>query len=546
MLNLKDIIEHSNNRFQQEIDKAKNTKNIDIARIERRKNETYFTRLGRATLGITNTVTLTDKTLALSVAFPEILFSKMYALGWSSSRKLHEDVNHPELLYKYFSSFSDNYKFIDLFNLNTKINDNIYSSLLLCHGLSPTSDTILLLADIGRTLRMSYSVGIKKISVLLADVTWVKYNRSINQLFTPKEFLNQLRICLDKRKRIYRTLNLEYKTFGISDHNPDKSNLNKTEITQHAKSFRDLAELIWGKKSLEPQKEEILRIIGKPLDQIPKKDLHLLPPYISKLIELKEREVAIGIEEKLQSEFKILRTLSELFSSFDEEVFLYYFAQYYAQRHYNNFLKIAPLSEEKFDQPFLKYAEDFDKIANNKIVTSTNKETGYIYCPQYTLGDFQLLPYTSISSDVIKKATLEEFKSKTILLDDSYDNKIDKIIGVITTTEIQHRNRLTSDILSFVHFLIQNIDENLKNSLYLEIESLSEDIYTQIVSNTDTPNDYTIIFSDWLKAISNSESVIPFHILPYLWEEDDWTKERIIKVSKLIIKVLEIVNEICE
>ena len=91
----------------------------------------------------------------------------------------------------------------------------------------------------------------------------------------------------------------------------------------------------------------------------------------------------------------------------------------------------------------------------------------YIYCPQYKLGKFEILPYTSVSGDVVKKGNVEEFKSQTILIDDSYDNKLDKIIGVLTTTETQHKNRLLSDLLSFIHFLFQNIEDSLK-TVYFE------------------------------------------------------------------------------
>lgn len=547
MLNLHKIIEHSNKRFQNEIDKAIEDPKNDKARIERRKNESYFTRLGRATLSISNNVNFSDKFLALAVAFPEILFTKIYALGYGTSRKQNEEENPPELLKKYFDSFSDKYKFIDQSNLNNYVDNNSFEYLLLCHGLSPTSDTIILLADIGRVLRMANSIGIYRTEVLLADVTWIKYNRSINQLYTPKEFLNQLRICLDKRKRIYKLLKLKYTTFGISDQTSENNNLNKTEISKHVKQFRDLAELIWGKKSLEAHKDEMLKIIGKSLDQIPKRDLQYLPFYMSKLIELKEKDVAIGIEEKLHSELKILRSISELFSSFDEEIFLYYFAQYFAQTNYNKFLKIAPLSEEKFDQPFLKYAEDFEKVANNnKKDNITEKFSGYIYAPQYKLGDFQLLPYTSISADVIRKGKVEEFLDKTILLDDSFDDKIDKIIGVVTTTEIQHRNRLASDLLSFAHFLIENIDTSQKCNLLDKIEALSYDIFIQINSTNDSTKDYTIIFSDWIKSIANKDAVVPFHIIPYLWEDKDWDTDRIIKFSNLIMTLITIINEICE
>ena len=78
------------------------------------------------------------------------------------------------------------------------------------------------------------------------------------------------------------------------------------------------------------------------------------------------------------------------------------------------------------------------------------------------------------------------------------------------------------------------------------LEAISTDIYVQISSKTDTPDDYSNIFSNWIQSISNKETVMPFHIIPYLWEESDWDKDKIIKVSNLIINLLELVNDICE
>ena len=79
-----------------------------------------------------------------------------------------------------------------------------------------------------------------------------------------------------------------------------------------------------------------------------------------------------------------------------------------------------------------------------------------------------------------------------------------------------------------------------------ELENISQDIYTQINSSTDSPLDYQNIYSDWIKSISNKDSFTPFHIIPYLWEEKDWSQEMTLKVSNLIFKLLEVVNEICE
>jgi hypothetical protein len=544
MLNLKEIVEHSNKRFNKEIESVRANKNVDLARIERRRNEAYFTRLSRACLGVSQNIALADEHFALFTAIPEMLFSKMFLIGWSKSRKQKEIENAPKLLADYNEEFDSEFHISTVEHVLNQIKDHKYEYTLICHGLSPTSDTILLLADLGRCLRISNAVGIFNLKILLADISWIKYNRSINQLFKAKEFINQLRICLDKRKRLYNALNMEYEVFSISDFENKRRSINKSQILSHITNFRDLARLLWGEQALKGHNQDVQAIIGKSLGQIPNKYLSLLPPTIEKLLSLKNKEVAYALENTLESDLKILRTVSELFSSFDEEIFIYYFAQFFAQSHFSQYLKIAPISETKFDQPFLTHKEVFSEIAK---VTVESKGTapGYIYCPQYKIGSLQLLPYTSISGDVIKnKIDVDEFQSQTILLDDIYDKKLDKIIGVITTTETAHRNRLLSDLLSFIHHLYQFISESEKKEIINHLEGVSAQIAIQISSQTDLPEEYFSIFSEWLKTIG--DNVMPFHVIPYLWEDSDWDTEKIENVSRLILKILEIISNICD
>lgn len=565
MLELNKIIEYCNKLHEEEVNSTANNDSVkDKARIERRKNETYFTRLTRASLGISQNLDLSDDVYSLLAALPEAIFPKMYVIGWGKKRRKSiqkpdektnsadestSELEAPKLLLDYAKNYGKEFVINKVDQVIKQLNEKKLEYALICHGLSPTSDTILLLADIGRSVRVSNAIRLRKQKVLLADVSWIKYNRSINQLFKKREFLDQLRVCLDKRKRLYRALGLEYKVFGISDFEQDEHILVKSEIINHTKEFRELAKLLYGKKALEPLKsKEIKQVIGKSLGQIPSKlEIHL-PPTIRALIKLKNKKVGYALEEVLDTDLKILRTVSELFSSFDEDIFVYYFAQYFAQTYFKDYIKIAPISETKFDQPFLMHSEHFSKITSKeKEQKGESDQLAYVYCPQYKLGGLNLLPYCSISGDVLKKSIpVEELLNGTILLADSYENEVEKIIGVLTKTETVHRNRLISDIFSFVHHMYQTLPIKNKEILFNKIEPISAQIANQIASENDTPDKYCIIFSEWIKAIDKPNAAIPFHLIPYFWEDEDWDLDRIKNVSEFIITLLEIVNNICD
>lgn len=557
MLNLSSIIKQAEARFQNELEDADRSKGVDKARIERRNNETYFTRVTRACLPRPENYELTDTCYSLCVAVPELLFSKMYYLGWGQGRK-QKDVEQdaPILMSEYREMFNDSTQLKDIKTLVDEIRKKSINYSLICHGLSPTADTLLLLADIGRSLRISYALGIMDVQVLLADISWMKYNRSIRQLMDANKFIDKLRICIDKRQRLYNAIGLSYRVFGISDYGSPESNINKTDLEKRAKSFRQLAEVLWGEKSLNPHDSQMKNIIGTSLHGIKRGDSNH-PPYISTLISFEN--VASALEKALENQLNVLRTISSLFSTFDEEIFIYYFAQYYAQKRYDRYLKIAPHSESKFDGPFNTLSRDFDLLTRSKSKTTPENEVRkessdttdinfHIYLPQYKLGYYEILPYTSVSGDVIRNdVPLSEFLDRSILLDDAYNSNIDKIFRVVSETPIPSRNRIIADLLSFIHILSNKAPTVKDRSTLIRcIAELNIAIADQLFSKVDSSSDYQDIYASWLKAIQSEKSTPPFHIIPYLWEEKDWDENRLRNSSVMINELLQIVRAITE
>lgn len=543
----KEAIDVAQGRFQEEINRATKGKKVDLARVKRRKNEQYHERLVRSVLGISQNLELNDSLYSLAMAMPEGLVSKMYYMAWGDARKQKDaDGAAPELM-KLYGGFSSEYNIAGSVNVVDQIKKGSINKSLICHGLSPTSDTVLLLAELGRSLRLSKALSLDAVEILLADISWVKYNRSISQALGKKEFLDKLRVCIDKRKRLYSALNLSYKTFGITDFGSNDTHIKKSDILEAAKKYRELASALWGNQCLDRQNPAIKALIGRSFNGLNKNHLSNLPSYMQTFLDFESFGAAI--EKNLTDELVILRTLSELFSTFDDEIFIYYFAQYFAQRTYNNYLKMAPSSEMKFDVPFEKMSSHFNMfMKTNKKANNKKIYNGHIYYPQYRLGKYEILPYTSISGDVAKqKLSISNFLSSTILIDDSYHEEIDKILGVLTETPSHHRNRLLSDLLSFLHFLFSNA--RLNESKYKKIKEcvfkIDAIICEQIFSKEGVDN-YPEIFSDALKAIAGTEVVLPFHLIPYTWDDSVWTVDMHKSCAMFIKEILSVVNEICE
>ena len=554
MLKINDIVEYTESRITNQIEAAKKTaKSDEQPRVARRKNDAYFNILVRASLSITQGKEIDAHLQSLCVAVPELFFKGMFKLGYGDTRDSMKNMKGektkcPDLLCKYSNEFDQDSILKDSVKMIETIKEGKTNRILLCHGLSACDDTILLLADIGRSKRISYALEMQNFEIMLADISWIKHNRSLNRLYkAPEEFIKDLRICLDKRKRIYKALGLNYTCYGISERTNSEHNISRKTLINRTAKWRELAGAIWGESVLGTHNIEMKRIIGMSFDKINiARQIDLFSKVFLSIISV-NNEIPKKLEEALKSELSALRTISELFSTFDKDIFLYYFAQYFAQSRYSNYLKIANISEKKFDLPFLQKNSEFSALFGD-IQPATDDNNAYqLYLPWYRLGEYKLLPYTSTSGDVLKKhsdlSEIRLFLDKTILLDDYSPDKFDKILGIIKATPIEHRNRLASDILSFIR-LLTKVD--LSKELKVSINELSDEIGSQINSGEDDSVSTKGIYSEWLQSISKSDSVIPFHLIPYLWEDSDWNEERLQAFTKVLLNTLSLVHEICE
>lgn len=555
MLNLHQIAEQCRLRAQDSINpKAEEKARKDGAgsRVFAAANKLFHERIMEACTRVSDSPTgIPDEVF---IALPERLFGKIGYLACGKGRGKKGDLrDEDQALEPSTRHLLSSY---DKHALDSKINHleapatyNHIKQLLLCHGLSPIGDSLLLLADLGRVFRMSSLTGFS-IQAMLADVSWMSSNRSIRQMesLDDKSIDTGLRVCLDKRRRLYESLgiNVDIKEITAFDRATGISGKKLEAIGEH---YTALVKSIWGDDCLGRMEPAQVKSICMPLEQLPFRNNGPLPNHMSAIGQFPKALAAL--ENELKPHLEILRMIAKQFNTFDNEVFSYFFAQYYAQDKYRgNSLKIAPISESRFDEPYDELDQYFKawgdghsttELASGAIEEPSTKPMTAIYMPQYTLGSYSLLPYTPLSLDSVKTAKLNhvEFSNEVCLLDiDAFE--FDVLKGLIDLTPTVDRNRLLADLLSFVIECIKlwgfkEIDgigiRNETGSLTSIFDSINPVLTVSVERELElkTAEQVKEMWSVWLKAIQTipNPEYIPPHIIFYLFTDDDWTEERL-------------------
>ncbi len=494
------------------------------------------------------------------IALPERLFGKIGYLSCGKGRAKDSDleqrsdlVDSPSI--SLLSEYDRHASSFRVNHLEAPATFKQMKQLLLCHGLSPIGDSLLLLADLGRFFRTSNLVGIN-VHAMLADVSWMSSNRSIRQMesLDEKSIDTGLRVCLDKRRRLYESLaiTVDIKEITSFDRASGISGRKLQAIGDH---YTGLVESIWGKCNLGRMDPGQIKTICSSLEQLPFRNKNDLPAHIRSLGQFPKALVAL--ENELKPHLEILRMIARQFNTFDNEVFSYFFAQYYAQDKYRGTsIKIAPISERKFDEPYDELDQYFrawgdghstTELVSGAIEEPVMKPMSAIYVPQYMLGRFSLLPYSPLSLDSVKSAKRDhaEFSRDVCLLDiESFD--LDALKKLIRHTPIVERNRLFADLLSFViectrrwgGQIVDDIGESsgvgrFSNILECIAPLLRESVEREL--ELTRGEQFKEMWSVWLKALQTRPvpDYVPPHVIFYLFTEPDWTDERLSATARL-------------
>lgn len=434
-----------------------------------------------------------------------------------------------------------------------------YDHILLCHGLSPVKeDSILLLCEIGRILRTSIALD-KNVKVMLADASWMSYNLSQNQIIdlTNEQKEKNLKICLSNRLELYKFLDFDVDIKQIVDNksveNITKDQILSSDLTEVSTLYHQLTIELYGtgisqiveEERKDKKIDETDYIINQSFSNLATStNSKITFPNIFKLLnKFPHPPLLKDIEEGLSNHLSLIKSVLKNWPTIDETRFTYFITQYFAQREYKgSVLKVAPVTESKFDTPFEKLTESFEYwISKNKFINSktsqshTETKLSVIYLPNYYLGQYSCLPYTPASGDIIRDFKQQsDIEKNTILLSEYSDlTHIDKILF---RTRNEHRNRLLADLISFILLVSKRKDSNITTYIntictnlgYPSFEDILKTISPKIqpqflfearLANNDKLRE---AWRSYIRKFDTDDRYIPLHLCFMLLDNSDW------------------------
>ena len=449
--------------------------------------------------------------------------------------------------------------------------------VLLCHALSPIEDSVLLLADIGRAHRVARIMAVD-MRVMLSDISWMSSNRSIRQFPTLTEDTidTGLRVCLDKRTRLYEALGIQPDRHEIVPYDTSHK-ISGKKLSHISARYRELAASLWGDAVGGRLDRELVRRICQSLDVLPRlqeaEGIDGLPAHIYALGQFPG--VLVALEDILKPHLELLRLIAKQFTSFDEEIFSYFFAQYYAQAPYRgSVIKVAPISERAFDEPFDKldaYFRAWGDGHSTAEVTAGSHRTDHqvtplaaAYAPQYSIGSLAVLPYTPLSLTALRQEPRDHhlIADRLMMLEDldrvGVPEHIKKNRALLEITPTARRNRLMGDVASFIVLcMFRGYRDELNAASgrcgYSSIEDVLSHVAERLPASLERElgaRDAADVESLWLTTWLENVQIVaqpeymPVHMWFYLCDDSDWTPgvlnacAGLTAVAQLMYKVL--------
>jgi hypothetical protein len=383
-------------------------------------------------------------------------------------------------------------------NLSEETPDHI-ENVLLCHGLSPTEDSLVLLAELGRSMRLGATLDLG-VEVMLLDWDWQLLNRSTRQLQSLDAEQIRTGLIAKQQQRLSLYQNLGFRVHLVS--------LDHCVLDQIVRRFHHIAVRLWNvPTSGMLTKEEVKRICE------------------------------IGTEH-YNSDIELIRYVAKQFVSLDADVFKYLIGQFWSQvpLHAHS-LKVAAESEWKFDEAFEKLFTSFLSCEMGNVSRNgadLNALVARIYAPQYRIGNLRQLSYTPFSLDMMKvKELVANHKllgTYTISIDAPCDRS--HITALLQKTPLLERNRLLADVSSFVIYSGRRLGAAVADDL-CRAEALfgmvAPVVATGYLAERQKTSGQTLraMLKAWRDdATRNPTPVsVPVHLYFSLLERCDWTED---------------------
>jgi hypothetical protein len=299
-----------------------------------------------------------------------------------------------------------------------------------------------------------------------------------------------------------------------------------------------------------------VQTINAPLDQALLRNAMALPEHIRVLGQFPRALSAI--ENELKPHLEILRTIARQFNTFDDEVFTYFFAQYYAQQSYKgNALKVAPISERRFDEPFDSLDEYFrawgeghstTEILVGQVHGKPSPPLCASYLPQYQVGKLKMLPYTPLSLDSLHLPEKNHLLvQQTMIGLDDRNQTVEQVASLLAETPLVQRNRLLSDLLSFVQLCaklwgVKGLTEQSRALGYSGFDEFVQKWPPLLATSfrqeleLEKASSVAEVWETWLKTseVEREPNYVPVHVFFLLFENSDWDSDALSNAAELV------------
>ena len=486
----------------------------------------------------------------LYLAFPEKLLGKWCYLAFGVQREAtHHDagIPAPHAAWQHWYSHGTDSRIANFAGAAP-------DSVLLAHGLSAIEDSVLLLADIGRAFRASRALSVP-LSVLLADVSWMSHNRSLRRFdLTNEQIENGLRRCQERRLRLYKGIGATVKLHAVVPY-ARKGTISSQKIHEISSFYVALAAALWGEDKVVgtmPLSNGDLAMIGRP---------PLVPPSASSPLQMlsQHQGAPLAQDGALAKHLNVLRAVAQRFRMLTADTFSYFFTQYYAQDEYRgDVVKIAPLSERNFDEPyddlddsFRLWGEGHDpQVARPDALPAEVRRMAAVYLPQYHMGDLELLPYSPLSLSVAARGgPIAGVREKIILLTDNTASHRDKVAGILRMTlthaGVAQLNRLAYDIVSFIQAVLQACGKSavesaccaLGVSMDQRLATIDPTLAESFTVECEDTADLGALWLSWLDSIEAPRDLqyTPTHILLATMTDENWRDDAINALADVVL-----------
>lgn len=381
--------------------------------------------------------------------------------------------------------------------------------VLLCHALSPYMESVGLLGDIGRGFRLALGLG-RPLHVMLAASGWTEFNWVVVDLNLKENLPPNQRW----RQNLYRQLNIEAQLCTI-ENAPDLDDPDR--VRTMASDYMRLARAVWGHDAT-----------NRRLDDA-EADAYLKSVAIFSTKDPAANLLAIeSVKHRLLPQITALTSVLQNLQRLDLGTFTYFFLQYFHQKRYKGFVKVAVARERDFDEPFRL----IDTISESEEPEGRDpRDLMALYYSDYHYGTIEHAgraeiltahPYYFPSGSVYRlfRADTHRALESCIMLTDG----VDKITRRLESTDAFARARLMADLLSFAHlFSLTNYDvRKMVAKWFRRIDPSNRMVGSwDEYAGENSPKTFGGRCREWgLQVFSSfaSELPLPYHFLPFAWD----------------------------